>query len=607
METTIGNILVNEALPEELRDYTRVMDKKGTKALLRNVAEKYPDKYKEIAQSLLRVGQSASTTGEFSYSLRDFLPSKKRVQMTTAMQADVQKILGNKRLTDEQRNAAIIERMARDLSALQKGILDEGVKNGNRLAQVVASGSKGSPVQYNTTVGASLLFSDHKDDVIPIPVMRSAAEGLDPAAYFASSYGTRKGVISTKFATQVAGDFAKQLAKSAQRLVITEEDCGTDNGISVPASDAENVGTVLARNTNGMDAGTILEKQHIRKMKGDIIVRSPATCQAKQGLCSKCAGIRERGQLPEIGDNIGIPAGQSLSERLSQGSLDVKHSAGAAGAKKNYTFDDVKNMFQVPKKFPGSAAIAGIEGPVSKIEKSEAGGAYIHIGQDKYYADDIADVKVKVGDRVEPGDILTEGIVNPKELAQYRGIGAARRTFIDELQRVSGNRVSRRNAEVIARAAVGHVRITGVEGPRGTMMNDIARYDDLVSDWEPREGSQEASLTAAKGKYLERPVLHYSIGTRVNSRMVNTLKNNGVKNILVHDDEPPFEADVQRLKIHTSLDPDWMTRMGGYYLKDTLLKGVHRGVGSSEHSTSFLPSLAKGVDFGDDIDTKGVY
>ena len=603
----MGNLLINMALPEEFRDYTREMNKKNTREVLRLVAEKYPNRYKEISQALLNVGQSAATNGSFSYSLKDFLPSKARNAITSKIALDVQKILNDPNLDDKVRNKMLIARVGKDLDRLQKEILAEGVKNGNRLAEVVNSGSKGNPVQYNTTVGATLLFTDHKGDVIPVPALRSAAEGLDPAAYFASSYGTRKGVISTKFATAVAGDFAKQLAKSTHRMVITEEDCGTDNGIAVPATDPENIGTVLARPKDGVDPGTILDKSDIRKMKGNVIVRSPATCQAKQGICSRCAGVREHGKLPEVGENIGIPAGQALSERLSQGSLDVKHTAGAAGAKKNYTFDDVSRLFQVPKKFPNMAAISTVDGVVKDIKKSDAGGAYVTVGDKQHFVDDIGDVKVKVGDHVEAGDVMSEGIINPRVMAEHTGIGTARRRFIDELRRVSSNAISRRNAEIVARAAVGHVRINDERGPRGTMMNDIARYDDLVSDWEPRPGSEEMRLSAAKGKYLERPILHYTIGTRVNDRVIKDLKSNGVENILVHENDAPFEAAIQRLQGHAQVDPDWMTRMGGYRLKDTLLKSVHTGASSQEHSTSFVPSLSKGVEFGEDIQTTGEY
>jgi len=92
METTIGNLLVNEALPEDLRDYRRVWDKKTARAVMREVAERHPDEYPETVQKLMRVGQSAATAGDFSFSLKDFSPSRYKKLETAKLKMRVKKI-----------------------------------------------------------------------------------------------------------------------------------------------------------------------------------------------------------------------------------------------------------------------------------------------------------------------------------------------------------------------------------------------------------------------------------------------------------------------------------------------------------------------------------
>jgi len=261
----------------------------------------------------------------------------------------------------------------------------------------------------------------------------------------------------------------------------------------------------------------------------------------------------------------------------------------------------------MPKQFPGAASVSSVDGVVKGIRESSGGGGYVTIGDTEHYVDDLTGITVKPGDRVEQGDLLSDGIANPKEIATYRGIGEARRRFIDEVRRVTNNAVSRRNAEVLARGVVSHVRVNNLNGPSGAMIGDVLRYDDLVRDYEPREGSREVPLGSAAGKYLEKPVLHYTIGTRVTDRVAKDLKTTGVNSIFVHDDVPAFDPDVQRIYNHPQLDPDWMTRLAGTELKKSTLRSVHGFAGSPQRSTSFVPALATGIEFGKNISSTGEY
>jgi DNA-directed RNA polymerase subunit beta' len=608
MQTTLGQLLINEALPEDMRDTSRVLDKAGLKTLMREIAEKHPEQYSAISHQLLNVGQSAATTGNFSFSLRDFqAPPSKKVAVH-ALRIKANAIIDHPTMSSEERKKKLTLLLGDALPGIMAQTLDDAHKAGSRLAAVIKSGSKGTPVQFNTTVGAPLLYLDHKDDPVPIPVFNSISEGLDPAEYWASAYGTRKGLLSTKLSTSEAGYFGKKLGLAANRLVVTEHDCGTQNGTIMPGEDRENIGTILVKPVGELKAGTVIKPEHLAQLRGkQVLVRSPITCEAAHGLCARCAGVRETGTLPELGDNLGLSASSALGERLSQIMLSAKHSSGAAAAKKSYTYEDIERLFEMPKSSVEFAPVAEHDGVVKGINKAPAGGVYVKVDDEEYWAPSEESVTVKPGQHIEAGEILTNGMPNPTLLARHRGIGDARKIFVNQVREVTGNTVSRRNAEILSRAMIAHVNVTTPYGPNGTLVGDVPRYDDFVRGYEPRGGSQDLLPTQATGRYLEKPVLHYTIGTKITNRVTKDLQANGIKNILTHRDPPGFEPDVQRMFAHSQLDPDWMTRMSGYHLTSSLPDAVHRGMSSSEHSTSFVPALAKGVDFGINTKETGEY
>jgi hypothetical protein len=98
--------------------------------------------------------------------------------------------------------------------------------------------------------------------------------------------------------------------------------------------------------------------------------------------------------------------------------------------------------------------------------------------------------------------------------------------------------------------------------------------------------------------YLESPVLQYSIGTRVTPRIASDMQKHGVKEVKVHQDTPSFAPEMVRALDVLSYNDDWMVRLGGFHLKKNLLESVHRGRGTEEHGVSFIPALAKTVQFG---------
>lgn len=409
--------------------------------------------------------------------------------------------------------------------------------------------------------------------------------------------------------TQDAGFLSKQLNQIAHRLVVVDEDDTrnlSDVGLPVDADDLDNEGSLLARDIGPYKRNTVLTPKIVRHIKGlghdRILVRSPLVGGSPDGgVYARDVGVRERGTLPGRGEQVGLTAAQALSEPLSQGQLSAKHSGGVAGQEKAVGgFAYVNQLIQTPKKFKGGAAHAEFDGHVSAIEEAPAGGQYVWIDSNRHYVPGGVPLKVKKGDEVEAGDVISEGFPHPDVVTKHKGVGEGKRYFVNAFRQAmqnAGMKVHRRNIELLARGLINHVRLTDELGDH--VPDDVVPYSTIEHVYEPRADHQSMQVgPAALGKYLERPVLHYSIGTKVRPSVLKELQHFGVGEVSVHTDPPPFQAEMIRGMYSLQNDPDWMTRMYGSGLKESLLDATHRGAVSDELGTSFVPSLARAVEFG---------
>jgi len=612
METTVGQLILNDALPEDLRDYVRVWDRKSTKAVMTALAEKYPDRYAEVAQKLQELAARVVTTygGAASLTLDSLKTPPEAAKAREELKLKIDKTLAGKGGRAE-KNRKVLNLIADRMDEMTALNYKAALKENNPLAVQVASGSRGNPSQFQSLTFGDMIFTDHKDRPIPIAILKSFSEGLDPVEYWAGAYGARKGSVSVKFATPKAGFLGKQLAMATHRLLVTEKDCGTDNGILVDRDDADNEGSVLARGYGGLAAGSVLTPKTIGGIKNDkILVRSSLTCQAINGVCQRCAGVREKGGFPSLGDNIGMTAAQAIAEPIGQGVLGVKHTSSKIRRDETTKtgIDLVNQLVQVPRTFAGGATISDVDGRVEQVENAPQGGLYVAIGGSRHWVPPESELTVKKGDMVEAGDVITTGIPNPAQVTRHKGIGEGRRYFADLFRRTLAENkfpAHRRNVELLARGLINHVRVTDLDGPDDTLPDDVVEYDSLVRGYRPRYGTKALSPKDSIGLHLERPVLHFSIGTRITPRAAKTLKEQGIDRIPVHPDPPSFVPEMTRAMEALSHSDDWMVRLGGFQLKKSLTESVHRGRSSAEHGTSYIPPLAKGIEFGQVAAGKG--
>lgn len=422
--------------------------------------------------------------------------NRKRIQL------QLDKVLDDDNMTDKQRTDSIIRLVGNEMEPQTKAILKEAIEGNNPLAMQVFSGSRGKPMNLATLLGGDLLYADHKDEVIPIPVMRSYSEGLSPEEYWAGTYGARKGITATKFATLDAGYLSKQLNAASHRLVVIDEEGDEDpdapvRGMVADTDDTDNEGALLARDTGPYKRNTVLTPKILKHLKrldlNRILVRSPMVGGSPEGgVYARDVGVLAEGKLPGRGAFVGLQAAQALSEPISQGSLSSKHTGGVVGQEKTVSgFQYINQLIQTPKKMQGGAAHSTMDGMVQRIEAAPAGGFNVTVDGKTHYVAEGYKLRVAKGDEVEAGDVLSDGMPNPAIITQYKGVGEGRRYFVDEFRKAlasGGIQGHRRNIELLARGLINHVQLT--EETDDHVPDDIVPYSTIENTYKPRPGHE---------------------------------------------------------------------------------------------------------------------
>jgi DNA-directed RNA polymerase subunit beta' len=601
MITTVGKEMVRDALPSDYRQYAdKPIDGKVISNLTTELARKNPSLYIDTIQKLNNIGRNVAYTygRDASISLKDLTVPASIKKKRQELKDRIHVIVNSSGMTPDQKLDEIVKVSNKAGKNMSDQIYKELLARNNSMARQIESGSRGNKTQLMQTVFGDMMMVDGKDRLIPFPGLDDYGGGAKPLTYWIGAQSGRKGAIGTQFATADAGYFAKQVSNVGHRNIVTMEDCGVTNGLRVSGDDPDNVGSILLADAGPLKAGTIITADHLPVLaKYDITVRSPITCKAGEGVCQKCSGIREKGTFPDIGEAVGINAVRSFTEAITQGGLGSKHIGGIGGKEPvGLTgFKEVNQFVQVPKEFVGGAVLAEADGKVAKIQNAPQGGKYMMISGKQYHIPRELATKVKVGDTVEAGDVLSDGVPNPSQIVKYKGIGEGRKYFLEQfrdiLDRNNGG-TNRRNLELFARSFISKVKVTEPKGYNGHMIDDVVDYDYIASRWEPREGSQLKSVTSASNLYLEQPYLHYSIGTRITPKVAKKLRDNGIKDVMTHKNPPPFEPYVVRAQDFIQTDKDWITRLGGENLKKATIAGATRGASSEIKGTSYYPRLA---------------
>lgn len=293
-------------------------------------------------------------------------------------------------------------------------------------------------------------------------------------------------------------------------------------------------------------------------------------------------------------------------------SNSAKHTAGMTQAKRTYSGLDVIQQFtQSPEKFKDEGTVATLDGKVDRVEEAPQGGMYVTVKGKKHYVLPGHAVEVKEGDTVEAGDQLAEGLVDPEDIVKHKGLGEGRKYWADRLNKIladSGAASDKRNTELMARAAIRHVRVTDQDGMGDYLPDDVIDYNALQASYKPSETTRRVRAKDAVGSYLQTPVMHYTIGTRITPKVAKELQDNGHNEIDVDDKEPGFTPEMIRLRTASHSNPDWLASMGTSYLTKQLNEASVRGDDTNVlNNPDWRPRLAYGAGFGKNIDTTGEF
>lgn len=610
--TTVGRVVLKFFTPAQfhhLVDET-TLDKKGISKLFAELADKVPHEYSKIVSDLNRVGFEIATRQGTSLTLKDLVSPIDKDKLWHEFETFKTKVESGKEHKSVKDNQ-IFDKYNSMMSGIEKDILAKGLANNQSLAKIVLAGSRGSPSQYRGTITTQgiVVDADGKPKM-DIPIKSSYAEGLSLPEYLTTSFGTRSGEVLKKISVAQGGYGSKQFARALMPLQIVEADCETLNGIDVPVEDRESIGAFLAKAVDGYNRNNEVTAKMLTDLRHKgvhhINVRSSMTCQSNKkhhsgGLCQMCVGKREKG-MAAIDSYIGLVAGTAVAEPLTESAMKARHSGGAAtslGGQQGFKL--INQLANIPKTFIGKAPLAQEDGFVTKLTPADAGGHFISVNDEEHYIGMDQTPKVKLGDRVEQGQVLSTGLVDPREVVQHRGIGDGRKYYMEAMKKAfddSSLPVNRRNFELIAKAAIDHVKITDPEGIGNYLPDQVVSYSAIEKDYQPRTAAKMLRTDLAYGKYLEKPELHYTIGTKLNSGVIKHLKEHAVESVLVHDQHPNFEPVMVRLVDVPEHHDDWMHVLNSTNLAKRFVNMVNKGSSSDTQGASPIPGLAYGVGFG---------
>jgi DNA-directed RNA polymerase subunit beta' len=491
IETTIGRALFNEALPADFPYVDVDVTKKQLGGIVDKLAEFYPKvTVAQTLDALKSLGFHWATRAGATIGIEDVVtpPRKKEILESYETQADkVQSQYEKGLITDDERRQELIEIWTKATAEVGKE-MEENFPRVNPVWMMVYSGARGNMMQIRQIAGMRGLVANPKGEIIPRPIKSNFREGLSVLEYFISTHGARKGLADTALRTADSGYLTRRLCDVAQDVIIREEDCGTDRGLVLPiatrqdgklvkhdhvetsvygrtlADDIEVKGEVLAK--AGSDLGDRVIDALVTAGVDEVKIRSVLTCDSKVGQCAACYGRSlAAGQLVAVGEAVGIIAAQSIGEPGTQLTMRTFHTGGVAGDDITHGLPRIVELFEArtPK---GVAPIAETAGVVSFRE--DAKGKKIVVTPDDggeevaYPITRRQKLLVEEGSRVEVGQKMVVGAIDPKQVLRILGPRATQVHLVNEIQSVyrsQGVGIHDKHIEVIVRQMLKRITV----------------------------------------------------------------------------------------------------------------------------------------------------
>ncbi|NOX20858.1 MAG: DNA-directed RNA polymerase subunit beta' [Nitrospirae bacterium] len=451
VETTAGRVLFSEILPKGIPfDFVnKVLTKKEIQNLIDYCYKKLGKRETVLfLDNLERLGFEMATRSGISICMKDMhIPSKKEQLIKEAEQQvmEVYKQYASGLITQGERYNKVIDIWANVTEKVAEEMMKElGAEDGQELSEeelqerrsfnsiymMADSGARGSAAQIRQLAGMRGLMAKPSGEIIETPITANFREGLSPLQYFISTHGARKGLADTALKTANAGYLTRRLVDVAQDVIVTEEDCGTNDGITVTAlveggeiiqsleerilgrNAAEDIkdpltGEIIVKRNHEIDEEAVQKilDAGIDRLK----IRSVLTCNTKFGVCAKCYGRDlARGEPIEIGEAVGIIAAQSIGEPGTQLTMRTFHIGGTATKVVEQAVLEAKNSGKV--KFTDLHAVRNREGVLVVLNRNARISIVDNRGREKEKYNLVygARILVEEGQTVKIGQKLVE-------------------------------------------------------------------------------------------------------------------------------------------------------------------------------------------------------
>ena len=538
VKTTVGRIIYNEAIPQDLGfvtrnkkadylkyeiggsnkcDLTVLKDRYETEVDGKAVRQEQEDepvgkkmiskivdrcfktggapKAADVLDKIKALGYKYSTIGAITTSVFDMhIPDAKKPLIAEAEHKveTIEKKFARGLLKDEERYNAVVN-VWKDTTDAVTNELKKGLDKFNPIWMMANSGARGSIDQIKQLAGMRGLMVNPQGKMIEIPVKSCFREGLTVLEYFISSHGGRKGLADTALKTADSGYLTRRLVDVSQDVIVREDDCCAGRkprGMKISAITGAN-GDVIEGLEDRL-AGRFASEDVVDPKTGEIIVatnemitddtakaivkagitevsiRSVFTCNSRHGVCAKCYGKNMATDRPiQVGEAVGVIAAQSIGEPGTQLTMRTFHTGGiAATGDITQGLPRVEELFEA-RKPKGVATLTEVGGIVYVSEQDNQKHVVIRdefAGTEKkeYVLPFNAELKVKTGDKVEPGHQLNGGSVNPQDILRIQGVKGVQDYILHEVQSVyrsQGVDINDKHVEIIVRQMMRKVRI----------------------------------------------------------------------------------------------------------------------------------------------------
>ena len=366
VETTVGRVIVNQIIPEEVGYFNDIISKKSLRGIIADVIKTVGmARACEFLDGIKNLGYHMSYVAGLSFNLDDIIIPPEKEAIVARGNKEIEEITNNYNMgfiTDTERYNQVIDtwtHVNNDLGNVLMKEMTEADQGFNAVFMMLDSGARGSKDQIKQLSGMRGLMAKPQKagaegaQIIENPILSNFKEGMSVLEYFISSHGARKGLADTAMKTADAGYLTRRLVDVSHDVIITEEDCGTLRGLVCTAlkNGDEVISTLYERilgrvsvhdvvhPTTGeliVASGEEITEEKARMIEESPIesveIRSVLTCESKHGVCMKCYGRNlATARMVQLGEAVGVIAAQAIGEPGTQLTLRTFHAGGVAG------------------------------------------------------------------------------------------------------------------------------------------------------------------------------------------------------------------------------------------------------------------------------------